>query len=136
MMMFFAGHAHDGRLDVQTGLDRGTTIRLTLPLLAGVVVLKEYFSRRLLRLDAQFGATALKAEAWHHRSDAITSAAAFIGISIGVIGGQGSMPIRESLSPPGDQVATYNKPSAGTGVVLTIRAKPSWVQSGRPVCKA
>ena len=62
---------------------------LTLPLLAVVVALKEFFARRVLRLDAQYGATALKAEAWHHRSDALTSAAAFIGISIGVIGGQG-----------------------------------------------
>jgi cation diffusion facilitator family transporter len=62
---------------------------LTLPLLAVVVVLKEFFSRRMLRLDAQYGATALKAEAWHHRSDALTSAAAFIGIAIGVIGGPG-----------------------------------------------
>jgi cation diffusion facilitator family transporter len=43
----------------------------------------------MLRLDAEYGATALKAEAWHHRSDAITSAAAFIGIAIGVIGGKG-----------------------------------------------
>ncbi len=62
---------------------------LTLPLLAIVVGLKEFYSRRMLRLDAQYGATALKAEAWHHRSDAITSAAAFIGIAIGVIGGPG-----------------------------------------------
>lgn len=62
---------------------------LTLPLLAVVVALKEFFSRRMLRLDAQYGATALKAEAWHHRSDAITSAAAFIGIMVGVIGGEG-----------------------------------------------
>lgn len=62
---------------------------LTLPLLAVVIALKEYFSRRMLQLDAQYGATALKAEAWHHRSDAITSAAAFIGIAIGVLGGDG-----------------------------------------------
>lgn len=62
---------------------------LTLPLLAAVVAIKEFFSRRMLQLDAQYGATALKAEAWHHRSDAITSAAAFIGIAIGVIGGAG-----------------------------------------------
>lgn len=62
---------------------------LTLPLLAIVVGVKEFFSRRMLRLDAQYGATALKAEAWHHHTDAITSAAAFIGIAIGVIGGPG-----------------------------------------------
>ncbi len=62
---------------------------LTLPLLAAVVVVKEFFSRRMLKLDTEFGATALKAEAWHHRSDAFTSGAAFIGIAIGVIGGKG-----------------------------------------------
>lgn len=62
---------------------------LTLPLLAVVVALKGFYSRRMLRLDAQYGATALKAEAWHHRSDALTSAAAFIGITIGVVGGPG-----------------------------------------------
>ena len=62
---------------------------LTLPLLAVVVALKEFFSRRILRLDAAYGATALKAEAWHHRSDALTSALAFVGIAIGVIGGKG-----------------------------------------------
>jgi cation diffusion facilitator family transporter len=62
---------------------------LTLPLLAVVIAVKEFFSRRMLRLDREFGATALKAEAWHHHSDAITSAAAFIGIAIGVVGGRG-----------------------------------------------
>src|SRR3989338_6451867 len=33
--------------------------------------------------------TAVKTDAWHHRSDAITSAAAFVGISIALIGGDG-----------------------------------------------
>lgn len=62
---------------------------LTLPLLAGVVGLKEWFSRRMRRLDAQYGSSGLKAEAWHHRSDALTSAAAFLGIAIALIGGEG-----------------------------------------------
>src|SRR6185436_20381503 len=35
---------------------------------------------------------AVKTEAWHHRSDAITSAGAFIGISIALIGGKGWEP--------------------------------------------
>ena len=61
----------------------------TLPLLALVVAAKEFFSRRLRRLDAQYGAAGLKAEAWHHRSDALTSAAAFIGIALAVAGGRG-----------------------------------------------
>jgi cation diffusion facilitator family transporter len=32
---------------------------------------------------------AVKSDAWHHRSDAITSAAAFTGISIALVGGDG-----------------------------------------------
>lgn len=61
----------------------------TLPLLAAVVAVKEIFSRRMARLDDQYAATGLQAEAWHHRSDAITSAAAFIGIALALIGGEG-----------------------------------------------
>lgn len=61
----------------------------TLPLLAGVVVVKEWFARRMRRLDAAFGSSGLKAEAWHHRSDALTSAAAFVGIAAALIGGEG-----------------------------------------------
>ena len=60
----------------------------TLPLLAGVVVLKLLFSRRLLRAEEQLGSTTLRIESWHHYADALTSAAAFVGISIAVIGGE------------------------------------------------
>jgi cation diffusion facilitator family transporter len=59
----------------------------TLPLLVGVMVVKEWFSRRLLRKQNELHSSALKAEAWHHRTDAITSAAAFVGITIAVAGG-------------------------------------------------
>lgn len=62
---------------------------LTLPLLAGVVVTKLWFSRRLRAAGELAGSTALGVEALHHGSDALTSAAAFIGIAIGVIGGKG-----------------------------------------------
>lgn len=61
----------------------------TLPLLAGVVALKEGFARRMRRLDARYGSSGLKAEAWHHRSDALTSAAAFVGIAVALVGGEG-----------------------------------------------
>ncbi|OHE89415.1 MAG: cobalt-zinc-cadmium resistance protein [Verrucomicrobia bacterium RIFCSPLOWO2_12_FULL_64_8] len=62
---------------------------LTLPLLALVVAAKEIMSRRMLRVNERYRATGLQAEAWHHRSDALTSAAAFIGIAIAVLGGPG-----------------------------------------------
>jgi cation diffusion facilitator family transporter len=59
----------------------------TLVILAGVVAAKILFSRSLDEVGRDTGSTALGAEAWHHRSDALTSAAAFIGISIAVVGG-------------------------------------------------
>lgn len=59
----------------------------TLLVLVAVVGAKELFSRRMMHLSRDMGSSALKAEAWHHRSDALTSAAAFVGISIAVIGG-------------------------------------------------
>jgi cation diffusion facilitator family transporter len=61
----------------------------TLVVLVAVVLIKEVLFRRVLRVGADVGSTALQADAWHHRSDAITSAAAFIGISIALIGGPG-----------------------------------------------
>jgi cation diffusion facilitator family transporter len=42
----------------------------------------------VIRLGRNIESTAVQADAWHHRSDAITSVAAFIGISIALIGGE------------------------------------------------
>lgn len=61
----------------------------TLPLLAGVVVVKVWFSRRMTAAGDEAGSTALGIEAMHHWSDAVTSAAAFIGIAIALAGGKG-----------------------------------------------
>jgi len=53
----------------------------TLPVLVGVVLTKETLFR-LGRANAQKSdSTAMATEAWHHRADAITSLAAFIGIA-------------------------------------------------------
>jgi len=59
----------------------------TLAILAAVVATKVIFSRRLEAVSRDTESTALGAEAWHHLSDALTSAAAFIGIAIAVLGG-------------------------------------------------
>jgi cation diffusion facilitator family transporter len=61
----------------------------TLLVLAGVVVAKLWFSRRLEAAGEQVGSTALGAEAMHHWSDAMTSGAAFIGISVALWAGPG-----------------------------------------------
>lgn len=61
----------------------------TLPLLAVIVLVKLWFSRRVRALGDEAGSTALGVEAMHHWSDALTSAAAFIGIAIALVGGEG-----------------------------------------------
>ncbi len=61
----------------------------TLGVLVGVVAVKEALFRFVLRGATGIASTAAAADAWHHRSDAITSAAAFIGISIALVGGPG-----------------------------------------------
>jgi cation diffusion facilitator family transporter len=61
----------------------------TLAVIAAVIPVKEYLYRRVLRVGSETGSRAVKAEAWHHRSDAITSLAALIGIGIALLGGPG-----------------------------------------------
>lgn len=61
----------------------------TLAVLVGVVAVKELLFRRVHAVGASVGSDAVQADAWHHRSDAITSAAAFVGISVALIGGPG-----------------------------------------------
>ena len=45
--------------------------------------------RLVMKRSEETNSSSLKADAWHHRSDAITSVAAFIGISIALILGKG-----------------------------------------------
>lgn len=61
----------------------------TLPILLLVIVTKEILSRYALKKSDETSSTALKGDAWHHRSDAITSSAAFFGIVVSLIGGPG-----------------------------------------------
>jgi len=66
-----------------------TPAAFTLGVLVGVIAVKEFLFRKVFVVGAELGSTAVKADAWHHRSDAITSAAAFLGISIALVGGHG-----------------------------------------------
>lgn len=61
----------------------------TLGVLAVVIVVKELMTKRVRRIAQAEGSTALAADAQHHRSDALTSGAAFIGIAVALIGGDG-----------------------------------------------
>jgi cation diffusion facilitator family transporter len=61
----------------------------TLIVLGIIIVIKEIFYRIVIARSKQTKSSSLKADAWHHRSDAITSLMAFIGISIALILGKG-----------------------------------------------
>jgi cation diffusion facilitator family transporter len=61
----------------------------TLPLVAAIVAVKWGFSRRMAHAGESEGSTGLGAEAWHHYADALTSAAAFVGIAIAISCGPG-----------------------------------------------
>ncbi len=61
----------------------------TLLVLIAVVIVKESLFRFVAGEAGSVESTAIRADAWHHRSDAITSLAAAVGISVSLIGGQG-----------------------------------------------
>jgi len=61
----------------------------TLIVLGGIILWKEISFRFVIKKSKETNSTSLKADAWHHRSDAITSIMAFIGISIAVFFGKG-----------------------------------------------
>ncbi len=61
----------------------------TLIVLALIIGWKEFSFQMVMKKSIITNSTSLKADAWHHRSDAITSIAAFIGISIALLLGKG-----------------------------------------------
>ena len=61
----------------------------TLFVAAGVIIIKELLYRRVSKVGKEVGSTAITADAWHHRADAVSSLAAFVGISIALWGGEG-----------------------------------------------
>lgn len=61
----------------------------TLIILGAIIIWKEISYRLVIKKSKETNSSSLKADAWHHRSDAITSVAAFIGISVALIFGKG-----------------------------------------------
>ena len=61
----------------------------TLVVLIVVIAVKELMYRYVIRVGRNVESTAVQTDAWHHRTDAMTSAAALIGISVALIGGEG-----------------------------------------------
>jgi len=79
--------AHESIENIQT--PHKTPEKFTLIVLAVIVIIKEVFYRIVSAKSKETKSTALKADAWHHRSDALTSLMAFLGISIAIFMGEG-----------------------------------------------
>lgn len=61
----------------------------TLWVLGGIILFKEFSYQYVMRKSRETNSSSLKADAWHHRSDAVTSIMAFIGISFAIFLGEG-----------------------------------------------
>jgi cation diffusion facilitator family transporter len=72
---------------VAGSINRPAPAAYTLVVLVIVVAVKEGLFRLASRRGREVGSTSVQSDAWHHRSDAITSVAALIGISIALAGG-------------------------------------------------
>ncbi|MEE1900075.1 cation diffusion facilitator family transporter [Flavobacterium rakeshii] len=79
--------AYESIVNIQTPHDLPKS--WTLIVLGAIIIWKEISFRLVLKRSKETNSSALKADAWHHRSDAITSIAAFIGISIALFCGKG-----------------------------------------------
>ncbi len=80
----------------------------TLVVLVGVVIVKETMFRIVGRGGRELGSSSLRADSWHHRSDAITSAAAAVGIAIAVIGGEAYSVADESAALFASGIILFN----------------------------
>ena len=89
LLLFLAAAAIAAESIHQIRTPHFTPRPFTLLVLVGVVLVKEVWFRRVRRLGEAVGSTVVAADAWHHRSDAITSAAAFVGITVALLGGPG-----------------------------------------------
>lgn len=80
----------------------------TLLVLIVVVAIKEAMARWVGKIGVDVESASLQADAWHHRSDALTSAAAFVGITIGLIGGPGYEPADDWAALVACLIITYS----------------------------
>jgi cation diffusion facilitator family transporter len=79
--------AYESVINIQTPHE--VPEKFTLIVLAVIIVIKESFYQVVSRKGKETNSSSLQADAWHHRSDALTSLMAFIGISIAIYMGSG-----------------------------------------------
>jgi cation diffusion facilitator family transporter len=103
----------------------------TLAVLAIVVIAKETLFRHVDAVGSEIESTAVQSDAWHHRSDAITSAMAFAGITMALLGGPGWYVADEIAALISVPVILYNASSfLRKGLAeLTDAAPPANIES-------
>lgn len=79
--------AHESIQNIQT--PHAAPKAWTLWVLGLIIVWKEISYRWVMKKGIETNSVSLKADAWHHRSDAITSILAFVGISAALVLGKG-----------------------------------------------
>lgn len=87
LMLAAVGIAVEAVIEIQT--PHHAPAPWTLAVLVGVIILKFLLSRRVIAVADEIGSQAVRTDAWHHFSDALTSAFAFVGISVALWGGPG-----------------------------------------------
>lgn len=70
-------------------ISREAPQHFTLYILGFIIIFKEFLFQYISKTGKKTKSTILIADAWHHRSDAITSLAAFIGIALAIFMGKG-----------------------------------------------
>lgn len=111
----------------------------TLVVLAGVIIVKETLSRYVSGVGERVESSAIQADAYHHRSDAITSAAAFIGISIALIGGEGYEVADDWAALFAAVIILYNAWSIGRpaiGELMDEHPDPDWLEEVEKIALA
>jgi len=110
----------------------------TLVILGGVVVVKGLFSRYVSNAGQEIESTALKSDALHHLSDAITSLAAFIGILIALIGGPGYETADDWATLAACVIISYNGVRLLKGAaneVMDVAVSPEYEEKIRTVAQ-
>ncbi len=108
----------------------------TLIILGGVVCIKALLSRFVSNAGQEVESTALKSDALHHLSDAITSLAAFTGISIALIGGRGYESADDWAALIACFIISYNGArllKAAVNEVMDVAVSPEYEEKIRTV---
>lgn len=111
----------------------------TLLVLGLVIVIKWLLSRYFSRIGTDIESSAVQAEALHHRSDALTSAAAFIGISVALTGGEGYEIADDIAALVAALIILYNAWHIGRpalGELMDEQPDPEWLHKVEEVAMA